>query len=67
MQIAVGYELIYDCPQPTTMILMLNVHHSRVADLAVPDRLVVDPPIPVGAYRDGFGNWCNRIEVWLRG
>src|ERR1700761_7676241 len=34
MQIAVGYELIYDCPQPTPMIQMLNVHHSRVADLA---------------------------------
>ena len=61
MQIRVGYELIYDCPQPTPMLLMLNVHHSRVADLAVPDRLVTDPPVPVRAYRDGFGNWCSRI------
>ena len=44
MQIRVGYELIYDCPQPTPMICMLNVHHSRVADLVVPDHLVTDPP-----------------------
>ena len=28
MQIRVGYELIYDCPQPTPMMLMLNIHHT---------------------------------------
>jgi hypothetical protein len=26
MQIRVGYELIYDCLQPTPMMLMLNIH-----------------------------------------
>ena len=61
MQIHVGYELIYDCPQPTPMLLMLNVHHSRVADIVVPDHLTTEPPVPVTAYRDGFGNWCSRI------
>jgi transglutaminase-like putative cysteine protease len=61
MQIQLGYELVYDCPQPTPMLLVLNVHHSRVADLVVPDRLVTDPPTPIRGYRDGFGNWCNRI------
>jgi transglutaminase-like putative cysteine protease len=20
-----------------------------------------DPPVPIGSYRDGFGNWCNRL------
>jgi hypothetical protein len=29
MQIRVGYELIYDCPQPTPMMLMVNIHHTR--------------------------------------
>ena len=38
MQIRVGYELVYDCPQPTPMLLMLNVHHARAADIVVPDR-----------------------------
>jgi transglutaminase-like putative cysteine protease len=61
MQIRVGYELIYQCPQPTPMVLMLNVHHSRTADLAVPDRLTTDPVVPISAYHDGFGNWCSRI------
>jgi transglutaminase-like putative cysteine protease len=61
MQIRVGYELIYDCPQPTPMVLMLNVHHSRVADIVIPDQLTTEPAIPIHAYHDGFGNWCSRI------
>jgi transglutaminase-like putative cysteine protease len=61
MQIGVGYELVYDCPQPTPMLLMLNVHYTRISDIVVPDHLVISPSIPIRAYRDGFGNWCNRI------
>ena len=61
MQIHVGFEIIYDCPQPTPMIFNLNVHFTRVSDLVGRDDLVVDPPVPMAAYRDGFGNWCTRI------
>jgi transglutaminase-like putative cysteine protease len=61
MHIKVGYELIYDCPQPTPMLLMLNIHYSRAGDLAMPDHLVTAPGVPVSAYRDSFGNWCSRI------
>ena len=61
MQIRVGFEMIYDCPQPTPMILNLNVHFTRVSDLVGRDDLVVDPPVPMAAYRDSFGNWCTRI------
>lgn len=61
MQIRVGYDLLYDCPQPTPMILTLHIHHTRVADIIVPDHLITTPAIPVMAYRDGFGNWCSRI------
>ena len=61
MQIRVGCELIYECPQPTPMILMLNIHFTRAADIVVPDRLVTAPPLPISAYRDSFGNWCSRI------
>jgi transglutaminase-like putative cysteine protease len=61
MLIRVGYELVYDCPYPTPMILTLNVHFSRASDLAVPDLLTTDPSVPMAAYRDGFGNWCTRI------
>ncbi|MGO8917921.1 MAG: transglutaminase-like domain-containing protein [Stellaceae bacterium] len=61
MQIRVGYELIYDCPQPTPMILTLNIHYTRASDLVVPDYLTTDPSVPITAYRDVFGNWCSRI------
>jgi transglutaminase-like putative cysteine protease len=63
MQIRVGYELIYDCPQPTPMLLTLNIHYTRVSDLIRPDHLLVHPSIPVASYRDSFGNWCSRIEA----
>ena len=61
MRINVGFEMIYDCPQPTPMIFNLNVHFTRVSDLVGRDDLVFDPPVPMSAYRDGFGNWCTRI------
>lgn len=61
MQIRVGYDLIYECPQPTPMLLMLNVHYSRVSDLAAPDHIATDPAVQVQGYRDGFGNCCSRI------
>ena len=61
MKIRVGFEIDYNCPQPTPMILTLSVHYSRISDLLVPDHLVADPPVPMTAYRDSFGNWCTRI------
>ncbi len=61
MQIRVGYELIYDCPQPTPMILTLNVHATRATDIVVPDVMTTDPHVPSSAYHDGYGNWCTRI------
>jgi len=61
MRIRVGYELVYRCPQPTPMILTLNIHHSRVGDLESPDQLRLNPSVPTAAYRDSFGNWCTRV------
>jgi transglutaminase-like putative cysteine protease len=61
MQIRIGFELVYECPQPTPMILTLNVHFSRVADLVMADHIITYPPTPITGYRDGFGNWCSRI------
>ena len=61
MQIRVGFEMAYRCPQPTPMLLVLNVHYSRASDLVQPDRLMTDPPVPISSYRDLFGNWCSRI------
>jgi transglutaminase-like putative cysteine protease len=61
MKIRIGYELIYECPQRTPMMFALSVHYTRVSDIIVPDHLIADPPVPITAYRDSFGNWCTRI------
>ena len=61
MKIRVGFEMIYDCPQPTPMIFNLNVHFTRASDLIGRDNLTFDPSVPVASYRDSFGNWCTRI------
>ncbi len=61
MQIKVGYQIDYLCPQRTPMILMLHVHYSRAGDIVVPDILNTDPAVPVTSHRDHFGNWCSRI------
>lgn len=61
MLLRAGYDVTYFCPQPTPMILMLNVHFSRVSDIVVPDNLVVSPSVPMSGYRDMYGNWCMRI------
>ncbi|MFN3163941.1 MAG: hypothetical protein ACE37N_10775, partial [Pseudohongiellaceae bacterium] len=61
MKIRFGYEMIYDCPKPTPMILSLTVHASRVSDLESPDHVQVDPASHVRGYRDMFGNWVTRL------
>ena len=61
MQIRVGFEMVYQCPQPTPMILALNIHYSRASDLVRPDLLYTNPSVPISAYRDLFGNWCSRL------
>lgn len=61
MQIRVGFEMNYVCPQPTPMILALSIHDSRTADLVQAEQLLTQPAVPVTSYRDMFGNWCSRL------
>ena len=61
LKIRVGYELTYRCPQPTPMILNLNIHYTRAGDLDRPDLMSTNPALPLVLYRDGFGNWCTRL------
>ena len=61
MRIRIGYELIYECPQPTPMILMLAVHFTRASDLIVSDQMITEPPVAISPYRDPFGNLCSRL------
>jgi len=53
--------MIYVAARRPRMISNLCVHSTRVADLAAGEALGRDPPVPMAAYRDSFGNWCTRI------
>lgn len=61
MRIQVGYELVYELPQATPMILMLNVHFSRASDILMPDWMRINPSVQIEGYRDIYGNWCSRV------
>ena len=61
MKIRVGCDLTYACAAPTPMVLMLNVHPSRAADLLAPDLIRVAPIRPLSIYTDMFGNTCCRL------
>ena len=63
MKIRAGYEITYDCPQPTPMIVELSVHPIRRSDLITPDAIRLEPPVPIKQYRDGFGNICQVTKA----
>ena len=61
MLIRAGYEIAFNCPTPTPMILMLSVRPERAHDLVTPQIIEASPGVQLRAYRDGFGNACHRL------
>ena len=63
IKIHAGYEISYDCPQPTPMILTLSVHPSLRSNLLTQDRMQIDPFVPATEYWDRYGNICHVIRA----
>jgi transglutaminase-like putative cysteine protease len=61
MKIRCGYEITYEVPHPSPMILLLNVHPDRSGDLQSPDEVGFSRPVARTEYQDMFGNRCLRI------
>ena len=61
MLIRLGYEIAVECPQPTPLISLLDIHDDRQADLKRQTRVLTSPPVPSQTYRDLFGNSCRRF------
>ena len=61
MEIKVGFEIAYAAAQPTPMVIMLGIHPSRFADIVGTEQIVAEPDVPIGFYRDSFGNVCGRL------
>lgn len=61
MHIRAGFDIAFELPQPTPMVLAVNIHPSRVADLVTPQEIRFDRDVVPYDYIDGFGNVCTRI------
>jgi transglutaminase-like putative cysteine protease len=59
--IEAGFEIAFECPAPTPMLLQLHVRPEREPDLGAPEHLNVDPYTPYRTYIDQFGNRCTRL------
>jgi transglutaminase-like putative cysteine protease len=63
MLIRAGFDIAFECPAQTSMLLQVNIHPSREADLRSPDIINSDPHLAMGAYLDLFGNRVTRVDV----
>ena len=61
MRIKIGYDFSYRHFQPTPVVLMTEVHQSRVDDLERLDIPQSEPSVPIDRYFDGFENRCCRL------
>jgi transglutaminase-like putative cysteine protease len=61
MLIRLGYEMLFNIPQPVAMVAILCVHPSHEQNLREPDVVNIDPFVPSERYNDRFGNTCTRF------
>ena len=47
VKIKIGFDIEFELPGPTPMILMLYVHPSRQKDLLAEEKILVEPDIPL--------------------
>ncbi len=60
MLIRLGYEIEVECPQPTPIITMLEIHPDRRHDIQFEKPFRPTPEVETRIYRDYFGNICRR-------
>src|SRR6187397_3215268 len=63
MRIKAGFKIGYTCLSPTPMLLSLEIHPSRRADLLTDQTIRFEPALEARPYTDSFGNVCTRIEA----
>jgi transglutaminase-like putative cysteine protease len=61
MHIRLAYDIQFDLSADVPMVVLLNVHPSRAADLLEPDEIETEPRLEVTSYLDTFGNRCARF------
>ncbi|MBD3763229.1 MAG: transglutaminase family protein [Rhodobacterales bacterium] len=61
MLIRFGYDVTIETPQPTPLVCLLSLRDERLADLDRQSPVTTTPAVPLGRYRDLFGNTCLRM------
>ena len=61
MFIRFGYDIQFNVPSPTAMMMLVRVHPSVEPLLARPERLEVEPATGVVDFEDAFGNRARRL------
>ncbi len=63
MLIRAGFNLAFECPGVTPMLLTIHVRPERQIEIREPEKLTVFPYVPYTTYRDQFGNICTRLDA----
>jgi len=63
MFIRVGYDISFELPNDTPMLLALNLHPSRLPTALRSEAMRVEPAIPISQFNDSFGNTCTRLNA----
>ncbi|HEY5894653.1 MAG TPA: transglutaminase family protein [Chthoniobacterales bacterium] len=63
MRIQVGHEIIFNFPWPVAMVFMLRMHPSRDPSVREPEKVTINPDLPIHEYIDVFGNRCGRTDA----
>lgn len=63
LSLRIGYDMQFEVagPAPTAMLLMLYCHPEVASQLDSPERLGVEPGLPVETLSDSFGNRYGRV------
>jgi transglutaminase-like putative cysteine protease len=63
LSLRIGFDMQFEVfgPQPTAMLLMLYCHPEVAHQLDRPERLVVEPALPLEVLTDAFGNRFGRL------
>jgi len=61
MLIRYGYELTFECTQPTLMLCLLDAHEDRAHEIVYNSGFKTTPAIGSSSYNDSFGNQVRKF------
>lgn len=61
MLIRLGYEIAIECPGPTPVFSLLEIHRDREHDIRRQTRVLTSPKVASRVYVDRYGNYCRRL------